>query len=215
MTLQVDASASADALLGNGSTETNGSVRLLVGDTAADTLIGGDGNDTLSGGGGGDSLNGGAGDDLIMFGCDCDAMGAVIDGGAGNDTIAVSDGGIVDFTGIGSIANVEAVYLPYDAYALFGDQFSGSSISLTGDGVFVFYSPTAAGLDLSNMNVVGLSAGRSFVEIIGDDTAAHRLVGTAFGDHIHAGHGDDPLRGGGGAHTLHRKRGGAGTERVI
>src|SRR3546814_11176813 len=70
MTLQVDASASADALLWNGSTETNGSFLLLGGYTAADTLIGGDGNDTLSGGGGGVSLNGGACADVIMFGCD-------------------------------------------------------------------------------------------------------------------------------------------------
>src|SRR3546814_20177703 len=88
MTLQVDASASADALLWNGSTETHGSFLLLGGYTAADTLIGGDGNDPLSGGGDGDSLNGGAGDDLLMSGCDCDAIGEVIAGGAGHDTLA-------------------------------------------------------------------------------------------------------------------------------
>src|SRR3546814_20161396 len=94
MTLQVDASASADALLWNGSTETNGSFLLLGGYTAAATLLGGDGNDTLSGGGGGARLNGGDGHDLIMFGCDCGATGAVLDGGAGNDNIAVREGGI-------------------------------------------------------------------------------------------------------------------------
>lgn len=200
--LRVDAAASDDALGWDGRAETDGRFLLLGGQVAADTLIGGAGADTLSGGGGGDELSGGAGNDVFLFECPCDADGAVIDGGAGIDTIRIADGGAVDFSSVASITGIEAVAVPYDAYAVFADQFHGGSVALTGDGVFVFYVSGLTELDLSGLDVSGLNTSNAFIEIYDDPTHDDRLVGTGFGEHIHAAGGNDTLSGGGGNDTL-------------
>jgi len=201
-TLRVDATASDDALGWDGRAETDGSFLLLGGTVAADTLIGGAGADTLSGGGGGDALSGGAGNDVFLFECPCDADGAVIDGGAGADTIRIADGGAVDFSTVASITGIEAVAVPYDAYVVFADQFHGGSVALTGDGVFVFYVSDLTELDLSGLDVSGLNTSNAFIEIYDDPAHDDRLVGTGFGEHIHAAGGNDTLSGGGGNDTL-------------
>ncbi|OWV77233.1 metal-binding protein [Rhizobium sp. R339] len=73
----------------------------LDGGTGNDTLNGGDGNDRLFGGLGNDVIKGGAGDDTIVDG---DSFSDVtetfnIDGGIGNDTVAISKGTFTTVSG--------------------------------------------------------------------------------------------------------------------
>lgn len=60
----------------------------VTGDVNANIIKGGSGNDTLYSGGGGDSIYGNAGNDIITF----NSADLVEDGGAGNDTLIVSQG---------------------------------------------------------------------------------------------------------------------------
>ena len=85
----------------------------LTGGLGADVMVGNDGDDIIVGGGGADHLYGDAGDDLLVVG---GAEFARVDGGEGNDTLAI-DGDLdlgmirgdqiegieeIDFTGAGN-----------------------------------------------------------------------------------------------------------------
>lgn len=70
---------------------TPGADNLAAGTAAAESFVAGDGNDLMIGGGGLDVFHGGAGDDMIKvskFGF------RSVDGGAGNDTLAVTGSGL-------------------------------------------------------------------------------------------------------------------------
>ncbi len=70
---------------------TPGADNLVAGTATADSFVAGDGNDLMIGGGGLDIFHGGAGDDMIevsKFGF------RSVDGGAGNDTLAVTGNGL-------------------------------------------------------------------------------------------------------------------------
>jgi hypothetical protein len=110
----------------------------LYGDVG-DHLVGGASNDTLSGQGGHDTLSGGAGDDLIHTydGTSISTSGALVDGGAGVDTIDYQHnphGVTVDLSGgagTDTISGVEAaIGSPW------ADLIKGSSgaDTLAGDG---------------------------------------------------------------------------------
>ncbi|MBY4630721.1 metal-binding protein [Rhizobium croatiense] len=96
--------AGKDTIRGGGGADTlSGGIGddLLDGGTGNDTLNGGDGNDRLFGGLGNDVIKGGAGDDTIVDG---DFFSDVpetfnIDGGIGNDTVAVSKGTFTTVSG--------------------------------------------------------------------------------------------------------------------
>jgi len=62
----------------------------LAGTAVAETFVGALGDDTLTGGGGADAFQGGAGDDLIEV---SDMTFRRADGGAGEDTLALSGAG--------------------------------------------------------------------------------------------------------------------------
>lgn len=92
-----------------------------------DTLIGGDGHDSIFGSGGNDSLSGGSGDDWLDDGYVTRDIGndryalvadgaATLDGGAGNDTLTLSDG---DLATLGAGADV--------AYVEWADDLPGTS----------------------------------------------------------------------------------------
>ena len=74
-----------DTLLGNSANND------LQGNAGDDVLIGGDGNDVLRGGSGSDTLIGGAGDDIIYADSSDFALGFEVSGGAGADSLLVSD----------------------------------------------------------------------------------------------------------------------------
>ena len=62
----------------------------IVGSNGDDSISGGDGNDTLDGGSGIDTLQGGDGDDLLID-SNGGSLGSVVQGGAGNDFIDLSN----------------------------------------------------------------------------------------------------------------------------
>ncbi|MCA9705451.1 MAG: FG-GAP repeat protein [Myxococcales bacterium] len=75
---------------------------LIVGTAGADVVIGGAGSDELHGEGGSDVLYGGAGDDRIGI---TGGQFFRIDGGSGQDTLALDDGGIqLDLTVLTNVA---------------------------------------------------------------------------------------------------------------
>jgi Ca2+-binding RTX toxin-like protein len=80
---------------GSGSDELIGGngADFLFGETDDDTLNGGGGSDILDGGSGSDILKGGEGDDYIIF--DAADSATNVDGGNGDDTLVVKDGGSV------------------------------------------------------------------------------------------------------------------------
>ncbi|MCZ8280174.1 MAG: hypothetical protein O9313_17720, partial [Acetobacteraceae bacterium] len=67
------------------------SAELLTGTNAANVMVAGLGNDTLNGLGGADALKGGAGDDRVQI---ADLAFLNIDGGSGNDTLALTGSGL-------------------------------------------------------------------------------------------------------------------------
>jgi hypothetical protein len=87
-----------------------GGVDDLTGTTGADVMVGGDGGDMMVGLGGADVFRGGAGGDQVTI---ADATFRDIDGGSGEDTLALSGGFLLDLVGIadGRIFGIERIDL--------------------------------------------------------------------------------------------------------
>ncbi|WP_130470908.1 FecR domain-containing protein [Candidatus Magnetaquicoccus inordinatus] len=134
-------------LLGSSANDT------LQGTTSADRLVAGVGQDTLHGGGGADVLVGGAGDDRLEV---SDLQFQKVDGGAGNDTLALTGAGMT-------------LALP----ALAGKIVSIERIDLTGGG--------ANTLLLNDLALLNLSETTNTVLIEGDAGDSVR-AGTGWSD---------------------------------
>lgn len=109
---------------GNTLTGTAGNDR-LYGYAGSDTLDGGAGNDLLRGGAGADRLLGGIGNDTLIF----DALDALIDGGAGTDTLFIDrgTGPVLDLGAVNNIRGIDVIDL--------GTGDPGRQLTLTEAGV--------------------------------------------------------------------------------
>jgi len=175
----------------------------LAGNAGADTLHGGDGADILAGGAdddlihasegndtidatqGADTVHGGSGDDLIVVSAD---SAAVIDGGAGNDTVSYGRSA-VSVSGIGVYADLSGVT---DALA--------AALGLVPD-------------DISLARVEHLR-GTQGVDFLAGNNAGNRLAGGAGDDVLLGRAGVDTLIGGAGADLFVFETAGGGNDRI-
>jgi Ca2+-binding RTX toxin-like protein len=211
---------------GDGNDTLNGSNRNdeLVGSIGDDVLHGGDGDDALIDGTGANSLFGGAGDDTL-YGTEADA---VLDGGAGNDTLiaignmasAPSLVGIENLrvsasnnngndrlsftaTQLNSFVTVKVMQGPHSGINLATAGTVGTNFTADSGGGFVG-SSGADTIDLS-------STQRSWSVFAGDDLGGNVLTGGSENDWLNAGQGGDTLNGGAGDDRLD---GGEGNDRL-
>jgi Ca2+-binding RTX toxin-like protein len=134
-------------------------------------ITGGRGKDTITGGADADTLRGGNGNDVLI----AQASDALIDGGAGNDTVkfAAAVTGLDD----AELVNVEYVV-----------------ITNTATGVSYDFSSQTEGLDITGTGVVDTIKGGSGADV---------LRGGLGADHLYAGDNDKLIDGGNGADTAY------------
>jgi Ca2+-binding RTX toxin-like protein len=191
----------------------------------------------LVGGDGVDKLRGNAGDDVLLVdAADLTASGGVVDGGAGTDTLIVSDTGGV-FVDLAA-RNVEIVFGSDGADTLQGSAANeifrgggGADVIRGGDGFDIIDFGDRLGgmtIDLRQTQTMGDPTGRNdnFTGIegivgtryndrlIGDDstTVGNRLFGGDGYDFLHGGNGNDLLVGGKGDDEYD---GGAGADTFV
>ena len=225
----LDGNAGNDSLYGNNGNDTlygDAGNDYLAGGEGNDTLYGGEGDDILDGAGGTDVLYGGNGNDIVYGGWVTDTVygeagndwfvqrqisgdvefGDTLDGGAGVDTLDLSQiglyGAIVDlaggtwqynplYGGPWTITGIENIY---------GTQLADS---ITGN--------AAANLIHGNAGDDFIDGGSSNDTIYGG-TGADTLYGSDGNDFIDAGDANDTAYGGAGNDTL---TGGAGDDLLI
>ena len=219
-TLSIDASmlGTSDALVFDGSAETNGSFA-VTGGAGNDTLTGGAGNDAFDlSRGGNDTVKGGAGNDTISFGGALTASD-IVDGGTGSDTLVLAgdySSGVV--FSAATMVNVETLRLA-----------AGHSYKLTLNDANVAAMQTltidASALGVANSLVFdGSAETNASFDIIGgagNDT----LTGGAGNDQFDLSHGgNDTVQGGAGSDTFQfgaalsasdKIDGGAGSDTVV
>ena len=197
----LEGAAGADTLrggLGNDS---------ITGDAGADSLFGDGDNDTLWGGADADTLSGGDGDDMFRFtgGAGDIASGELIDGGAGSDTLYISnDSTTTDFTAAASIDNIETLELAnnYVTAKFTGSLLDGKSWLVDGHSAYVNLDVQADGsaFDLSNMTFTSWASGDEI--FLTGSTGNDTVTGTLQNDSITGSEGVDSLFGGKGDDTI-------------
>lgn len=167
----------ANGLGGNDVLSGQGGNDSLVGGAGDDLLQGGFGNDTLVGGTGEDQLSGDANDDSIVD----EGGGAAVNGGAGNDIIAVTVEGALWSFGV----------------SISGDEGNDSIVA------------SGTGLDDGFGNKIGafINGGGGGDTIIGSDAddptyGGDQIDGGIGDDSIIGGKGNDVIIGGGGDDTV-------------
>jgi serralysin len=189
------------AVTGTGNAENN----VITGNALANTLTGGDGNDTLAGNDGADTLvgglgldtiQGGAGDDIISY-----AIGdgnGVIDGGADNDTLNLTDGASDNL--------LNANYNGSSLIALSGNGLSNLETVNANMGAgtdWLIYAAASAAVivNLSTGSASGFASIAGVERVIGgngDDT----LTGDGLDNRLEGGIGIDTLSGAGGIDAI-------------
>lgn len=183
-----------------------------------DSIYGGLGNDTLIGGAGADSLDGGDGDDLLR-------EGESMQGGAGNDTYALSSwssaqisevmdagsaGDVLDLSGTITLDSLEILRPFYDNKTLLLQQKTGgaNSIQLNDfyNGKAIEIIRFADGTTLSYSNVIARDKSYQFTH--GSDSIkgfdwSETLKGLAGNDTIGGFIGNDSVLGGDGDDILY------------
>jgi Ca2+-binding RTX toxin-like protein len=211
--------AGNDALSGTGEWDTLYGLAgndTLNGNNGDDILSGGEGNDILAGGLGADALNGGAGADTFKYTAFNQASSdRIVDFGAGDriDFSAVAGHkfiGNAQFSGVaGQIRYISQVNSSYTYIQIDSDGDSESDISLTVNGKFSFIETAAnSGILIAATSKVspGTAAGETLTGGAGNDN----LSGAGGNDTLVGGEGHDRLSGGDGNDTL---VGGLGTDR--
>lgn len=175
---------------------------LLEGANGSDNLDGGSGDDDLDGGSGNDMLNGGVGDDYLLGGDGVDNLlggsgndelyagsgNDIVNGGTGDDLIIGGDGAgndqYIGGTGIDTVKYTSAI--------------AGITVNLT----------TGSAKSISTDSGIGVDRLASIENVIGGNFN-DILTGSALGNKLEGGSGDDVLIGGLGKDTL---IGGAGAD---
>jgi Ca2+-binding RTX toxin-like protein len=185
---------------------------IIYGQEGNDTIDGGIGNDTITGGTGTDRMYGGAGSDTFRLANGEFASSELIDGGADNDTILLTNATTVDFT-TGTITAVEnltgstgddkvtltAALLDSfttvnlgggdDTLTISGNVNSSNDSQLQGVENIVLQS--AATLNLSNQTEGFKINGSSGVDMITGGAGADTITGGAGADSLNGGAGED------------------------
>ncbi len=150
-----------------------------------DIIHGGDGNDIIYGQEGNDTIYGDAGDDIIVGGTGKDAMyggdgndtfrlanndfasGEIIDGGANNDTIELTNATTVNFA-TGSVTNVETLSgsTGADVVTMTAQQWAGFDTINLGNGADVLNVQVNGSVDISTAGPTSI-VGVETVNIVG------------------------------------------------
>ena len=157
----------------------------LYGDGGDDTIDGSGGSDSIVGGAGLDTLSGGPGDDHIVDTAD----GAIVHGGAGNDTIELSAAN-------DALALTAATAGDGDDWVYYSGQYASISMAL-GDGTDVFIS------DATNSPAADSVDGGAGADVISTWDGNDRLEGGDAEDALWGGAGNDTIFGGAGADYLY------------
>ena len=178
----LDASAIGSSLEATGSAGDN----VIIGSSGNDTIDGSDGNDTITGMLGADQLQGGIGNDLFLIRSPSDfAVGEVIDGGNGTDTLRYTGNADATLTLTSNVTNIEQVEIANAAGA-------------------------STGKAAININASAVTNG---LTIIGND-GINVLTGTSQDDTFIGNKGNDTLRGGLGDDT-YQVNAGDGRDRIV
>ncbi len=191
---------------------------------SAVTFYGDDGNDTLTGSGQADRLYGGTGADTISAGDGDDAIflvggdfqaGETIDGGAGYDTLTISNSSYTDISG--ATASIERID-GFTDVGLTTAQFAGltyvatNNLTFTTGGAILFGGVTYTGGNTFTLSDLGNTI--DFTGMIGSIYGGAIVNGGAGNDDVtmtpdnswdtvHGGGGNDTIRAGGGNDTLY------------
>ncbi|MGE0108349.1 MAG: calcium-binding protein [Bdellovibrionales bacterium] len=161
----------------------------VFGGAGNDTLTGGAGNDFLVGGVGVDQVNGGEGDDVIVLNSGDEAVGEVLDGGTGANTLRAKAADLSQET----LSNIQTLELINGSTVkLAAEQLSGFGSIVADAGTGHLQASHAGVYDLSGKTVVG---SLNLTGSSGDDT----LIGSEGSDVLDGVLGSDLLRGNGGA----------------
>jgi Ca2+-binding RTX toxin-like protein len=164
----------------------------MDGGSGDNSLVGGAGNDTITSGGGADAIRAGSGTDLIRV-ANVTALNnlATLDGGAGDDTLAIT---LISQTIVDDFSNVASVEV----------------LSLAGGINSVILAANAASAKISTL--IGGSGNDTFDASNGAYTGTsvyfdggdgdNSLTGNSGADTLLSGSGNDTLSGGGGNDTL-------------
>lgn len=180
----------------------------LNGNYGVNLIQGGARKDIIDGRGGSDILNGGRGDDRIIVGTGSD--GTIVDGGAEIDTLVVT--GTVR---IGKISNIEKVELQGGANlmlsgAQWASSFGAGGASFNGNGVVTI--SLAPGQTFAD-TLTPIQVGAGVTVRINGTAGTDQINGVMnAGNNIHAGAGDDVIRGGDLADTIN---GAAGNDSIL
>ncbi|ESQ90086.1 hypothetical protein ABAC460_09975 [Asticcacaulis sp. AC460] len=167
----------------------NGFANILIGNSGNNALDGGTNHDSIVGGAGNDTLLGGTGNDTIIAGANSDGMDSV-EGGDGNDVITSSGDGTYN----GGIGNDYV----YAGVTLFSEIINGGDGNDTIDGsLFGGYYVIDLATGLTNYGE-DFDNFENAVTGEGNDT----VTGTAGGNWIFTGAGNDSLDGAAGNDTL-------------
>ena len=194
----------------------------IGGGAYADVIYGGKGNDYINGGDGADTIHAGDGDDVVYTALEGLTEDVLIDGGAGNNTLAFSNYagansgtqtfGAVSFnlsTDLGNAINFQNVVGSYGDDTLTGDSADNVIIGGSGadtlaggagnDSLYGDYHTGDSGGTRYGFRQYGSSEGSDILYgQEGDDV----LVGTNGDDTLDGGAGRDTLTGGNGRDTF-------------
>ena len=180
----------AAALLVDASAMTTGVVDIYA-TAGADVLRGGGGADLFRGLGAGDSVRGGGGDDGFQFGSVADfGAKALLDGGAGYDTVSIAGGGLVTDAMFGAVSGIENMVFSLGADAMLGAGAGRVTVRLGSAAEAAFSGAVAVQVNGGALTVDGSGlVTKGFVAVAGayDDV----FVGSAQNDVFVGGAGND------------------------
>src|SRR5262249_44431594 len=201
-----DASVGSETFTGVSRVRGSNFADTISGDAGVNDLEGRDGADIISGKGGADIIQAGDGDDTILIGIGEAAPGEIIDGGAGFDTLLVSDPDPNHLSGV-TLISIEEIMLGsgVSALTLSGAQLADvNHITQADRAAFTINAASAGTYSLAGMTITGLAT-------LSGSSGADTLIGSSVNDILNGNAGNDVLHGGAGADTLN---GGDGVDTV-